>query len=732
MANPLTRINGDLGAAAGFPEPTVTAPSRHASPVGHRTGSLQSSRPSDHGSVSASGTATSHLRDSVVSDAPPLQPDVIPTADQLKSSIPEVLAMLRHDRRRRAPSQGGSTLTDPTAFGSGYPVDVHHPYTAPLASAGAAPAHAAAAFYASPPRSHSMPPGGITISGRYDHVPPAVGPAPTRAASSASLAGPPPREPVGAIARHTHGTASVPHGAQQGPSPPHTSPRSASTHSPSVPQSHAMGSHVSHGSSGGMAPGDMAALVAHQQQQHALQVMQAHVPSSLRPSPPPPTDPVVTNIMTIARKLRTDRWSVPEGPWLAHLNDILDGPAVPYDELTPAHLLENLYLGNIAHAQGVDALRAKGVTHILNCAPGMCPTGAAMYPDMTYYEIDATDAEDYELLPSHFEHAMLFLHSVEVSGGIAFVHCFAGINRSACICVAFLMALCGMPLLEACKFVYDRRPIVLKNVGFRRQLLQLAMAADPTGTSLLGVCPPRGTFARGPAPTYQPPSAHRMVEVEYLDPSGRPIRAAVPLAGLPAGAGAAANGGMIIKPHGDHTPPRGSPPGTSGQYMGGVSRHGYHAVPGAPQHHGSSRGAHAVYGNANAQHYVQHAGQQQGASRGYPGHPSQGSSGMRQQQQQQQWAPPHGAPQAGAGGAPQGVQMGARGAPGQPPQQGQPQQPHMAANGGAPHGLFLPPGGGRGAGGAPRGGGGGLPPQGPQSGTRKQGVMGKIMKGLGR
>ena len=61
------------------------------------------------------------------------------------------------------------------------------------------------------------------------------------------------------------------------------------------------------------------------------------------------------------------------------------------------------------------------------------------------------------------------------------VHCALGINRSAAVCVAYMMVDRRMPLLAATRLIKDRRRIVLANKSFQRQLVGFAR-----GRGLLG------------------------------------------------------------------------------------------------------------------------------------------------------------------------------------------------------------------------------------------------------
>ena len=60
---------------------------------------------------------------------------------------------------------------------------------------------------------------------------------------------------------------------------------------------------------------------------------------------------------------------------------------------------------------------------------------------------------------------------VQSKGGRVFVHCHAGISRSATVCIAYLMQQKQMTLNDAYSFVKSKRPIISPNLHFMGQLM---------------------------------------------------------------------------------------------------------------------------------------------------------------------------------------------------------------------------------------------------------------------
>ena len=172
--------------------------------------------------------------------------------------------------------------------------------------------------------------------------------------------------------------------------------------------------------------------------------------------------------------------------WLDALEFLGEASVEAYDRsLKPAQLLPRLFLGSVRDASLKD-VRASGYGAVLNVAPVETRRqvhDGAVYESLdgiTYHSIDARDKLDYDLIGRHADEALAFLARMGAadpeasSGGGCLVHCAAGVNRSAALCVAFLVRVQRWTLLRAVRHVHARRPIVLTNASFRLQLVQLA------------------------------------------------------------------------------------------------------------------------------------------------------------------------------------------------------------------------------------------------------------------
>ena len=111
---------------------------------------------------------------------------------------------------------------------------------------------------------------------------------------------------------------------------------------------------------------------------------------------------------------------------------------------------------------------------------------------------------------------VVFTDAVKVHGGKVFVHCQAGISRSATVCIAYIMQSKKMSLEEAYKFVKSKRPIISPNLNFMGQLMEyqnilggkcatdkMAGANIPTSShcSLVKTTSPCSSIAQSPLTT---------------------------------------------------------------------------------------------------------------------------------------------------------------------------------------------------------------------------------------
>ena len=89
------------------------------------------------------------------------------------------------------------------------------------------------------------------------------------------------------------------------------------------------------------------------------------------------------------------------------------------------------------------------------------------------------------LIVAAIKYLLLFLctDSVKRKGGCIFVHCVAGISRSATVCIAYLMKHLCWELQRAFDFLKARRSCVAPNLSFMGQLLAFEKQLNPNTPS---------------------------------------------------------------------------------------------------------------------------------------------------------------------------------------------------------------------------------------------------------
>ena len=89
-----------------------------------------------------------------------------------------------------------------------------------------------------------------------------------------------------------------------------------------------------------------------------------------------------------------------------------------------------------------------------------------------YKEYEAIDNPDYELVKKHLDDFIDFVDECRREKRSVIVHCVAGINRSAALCVGYLVEREKMSLKDAIALCYEKRPFILTNEHFVMQLIE--------------------------------------------------------------------------------------------------------------------------------------------------------------------------------------------------------------------------------------------------------------------
>ena len=126
---------------------------------------------------------------------------------------------------------------------------------------------------------------------------------------------------------------------------------------------------------------------------------------------------------------------------------------------------DKLFLGNRISATQKEELKNRGITHILMIGYYLLE----FFPeDFEYGNIEIEDDERENL----FRYFYTCINFIEKSKK-CFVHCQAGISRSASVVIAYVMYKLHLNYDDAFKYVEEKRFFICPNEGFKMQLEDL-------------------------------------------------------------------------------------------------------------------------------------------------------------------------------------------------------------------------------------------------------------------
>jgi hypothetical protein len=185
---------------------------------------------------------------------------------------------------------------------------------------------------------------------------------------------------------------------------------------------------------------------------------------------------ILLPIEDVASPITPSHWSVRiENPVIQHIyNLVLATLAITrnhvarWTDMQPVEFLPNLYLGsyydifNFEHKVRVSILEDFSLLNLFdeNTATNLCDEKL---------EIHANDDAATDIM-SHFDKVRDFLDA-QSADNIKFIHCVAGMNRSATLATAYYIQKTGKPLLQAIQYMVALRPIILRNENFIKQLV---------------------------------------------------------------------------------------------------------------------------------------------------------------------------------------------------------------------------------------------------------------------
>jgi hypothetical protein len=117
-------------------------------------------------------------------------------------------------------------------------------------------------------------------------------------------------------------------------------------------------------------------------------------------------------------------------------------------------------------------VRSAGITHVINCAQdGFCPGWwKHEHPDK-YAVMNAIDSLEHNILDWYPRFEATLREFLRGSlHGVVYVHCHAGMNRSASLALAYVCKNYSFPLSLVVPAVRSQRPCILQNPVFMTQV----------------------------------------------------------------------------------------------------------------------------------------------------------------------------------------------------------------------------------------------------------------------
>ncbi|KAN0029007.1 hypothetical protein ACTFIV_010876 [Dictyostelium citrinum] len=129
-----------------------------------------------------------------------------------------------------------------------------------------------------------------------------------------------------------------------------------------------------------------------------------------------------------------------------------------------SRIFPGFYIGSLP-AVNRNTLDKYQITHVCSVLNEFQPKWTKIYK---YLHIDIYDSPSVDIM-KYFDKTFQFIEEGRKDGGVL-VHCFAGISRSATICIAYIMRKLNISFEDAHGLLSDARPIIFPNDSFIKQL----------------------------------------------------------------------------------------------------------------------------------------------------------------------------------------------------------------------------------------------------------------------
>jgi len=141
------------------------------------------------------------------------------------------------------------------------------------------------------------------------------------------------------------------------------------------------------------------------------------------------------------------------------------------DEIEPG-----LYVGDVAAAHNLEALRERGITHVVCTVLGM----PFPYPaEFKYHYAGLRDCVSEDISQCLYPAVCFIDQAIKHEGGKVLIHCMKGASRSVTVAAAYLMCHHRISARDAIERIQAARPVANPNPKFREDLQRQTWACSP-------------------------------------------------------------------------------------------------------------------------------------------------------------------------------------------------------------------------------------------------------------
>ncbi len=142
------------------------------------------------------------------------------------------------------------------------------------------------------------------------------------------------------------------------------------------------------------------------------------------------------------------------------------------------HVIDGVWVGSVQDAHSVDFLTANDITHVLNCGESYLTTRVNQVGNRAIikHSLNARDDDEFpveQLLP-----AIHFVANAVASGGRVLIYCYAGMNRSVTVALAYVAVHHPELFRQIFGELAAKRPGMLSNRRLRTQLASFVVDAE--------------------------------------------------------------------------------------------------------------------------------------------------------------------------------------------------------------------------------------------------------------